>query len=208
VKLPLQITLRYVSTADRLEADVRKRAAALERYYQAIMSCRVLVERTHRHHRDGSRFHVRIDLGVPGGEIAVSHDSSIHGRARRVRQARERKGDELDAVHKHVQVAVRDAFATARRRLQDYARRQRGDVKLHEVPLHGRVARLLPDGQGFIAGSDGREVYFHRRSLIGSRFEDVEVGTDVAFVEEPGDRGPQASTVRVLGKHHYVDAMP
>jgi hypothetical protein len=26
----------------------------------------------------------------------------------------------------------------------------------------------------------------------------------VAFVEEQGEKGPQASTVRVLGKHHYV----
>jgi hypothetical protein len=47
---------------------------------------------------------------VPGDEIVVSHTAN---------------------AHEQVDVAVRDAFDAARRQLQDHARKQRGDVKLH-----------------------------------------------------------------------------
>lgn len=131
--LPLQVTFRNVPLPDRVEAVVRRRAAQLDRYYDAIMSCRVLVERADRHHADGSRFHVRVELGVPGGEVVVSHDSSLHGGARRTGRPRERKEDEIDRAHKHAEVAVRKAFDAVRRRLQDFARRQRGDIKEHQA---------------------------------------------------------------------------
>jgi cold shock CspA family protein/ribosome-associated translation inhibitor RaiA len=208
MQLPVEITLRHVPCAHLIEADIRQRVARLDRYYDRIMSCRVLVERTHRHHVDGTHFHVRIDLGVPGGEIIVSRASSLHRTAQDIDQERERKQNEVDPVHKYARVAVREAFDIARRRLQDYARRQRGAVKVHETPQHGRVIRLSPGGYGFIATSDGRELYFHRHSVIDGEFEQIDVGTEVAFVEEEGVQGPQASTVRPLGKHHYQNAVP
>ena len=208
VQLPVQITLRNIPFPELIEPEIRQRAARLDRYYDRITSCRVLLERAHRHHVDGSHFHVRIDLGVPGGEIVVSRDSSLHGAEQDLDQARERKQDEAAPVSKHARVAVRDAFDTARRRLQDYARRQRRDTKFHESPPHGKVVQLSAEGYGFIATTDGREIYFHRHSLIDSNFDDVQVGAEVSFVEEAGEQGPQASTVRVLRKHHYQDAHP
>jgi cold shock CspA family protein len=47
-------------------------------------------------------------------------------------------------------------------------------------------------------------VYFSRASVLDGAFDDLTVGSPVAFVEEAGEKGPQASTVRVLGKHHDV----
>ena len=208
MQLPLQVTFRDVPFADLIEPEIRRRAAGLDRYYDRIVSCRVLVERTHRHHLDGNRFHVRIDLGVPGSEIVINRDSSLHGTEQDVDQERERKQHEVHSVHKHARVAVREAFNLARRRLQDYGRRQRGDTKSHETPLHGRVVRVSADGYGFIATSEGREIYFHRGSLIGGKFDDLRVESEVAFAEEAGEHGPQASTVRMLRKHHYRDAPP
>ena len=102
-----------------------------------------------------------------------------------------------------VYVAVRDAFKIAQRQLQDYVRERRGDVKHHEDPPHGRILRLFED-YGFIATPDGREVYFHRNSLLGESFDKLEVGTEVRFAEERGEKGPQASTVKLIGKHHLV----
>lgn len=131
MQLPVQVTLRNVPFPELIEPRIHQRALKLERYYDHIMSCRVLVERTHRHHVDGNRFHVRIDLSVPGGEIVVNRTSSLHGQKQDLDQARERKRDEVEALRKYVRVAVREAFDAARRRLQDYARRQRGDTKLH-----------------------------------------------------------------------------
>jgi cold shock CspA family protein len=77
-------------------------------------------------------------------------------------------------------------------------------VKTHEVPEHGEVVALeRADGHGFIQAGEKR-IYFHRASVLDDAFDELTVGTRVAFVEEQGEKGPQASTVRVLGKHHYV----
>jgi cold shock CspA family protein len=49
------------------------------------------------------------------------------------------------------------------------------------------------------------EIYFHRNSVLDADFDKLKIGTEVRFVEEAGDKGPQASTVKVVGKHHIVD---
>jgi cold shock CspA family protein len=79
-----------------------------------------------------------------------------------------------------------------------------GAVKAHEVAAHGEVVELSkPDGYGFIQAGENR-IYFNRASVLDDAFDKLTIGTPVAFVEEQGDKGPQASTVRVLGKHHYA----
>jgi cold shock CspA family protein len=82
------------------------------------------------------------------------------------------------------------------RRLQDYARLQRGSVKAHEPAPAGEIARLFPKaGYGFIKTFDGREVYFHRNALVDGDLADLAPGTRVEFVEEQGEEGPQATAV-------------
>jgi hypothetical protein len=133
MKRPLQVTFRNVEHSDALEAAIRERAVWLERFHDGITACRVLVERPHGHRRDGGQVHVRIDVAVPGEEIVVTHDPSLHGGLRDVEEPAHHKATELDCVHQYEDAAVRDAFDVARRRLQDAARRQRGDVKTHET---------------------------------------------------------------------------
>lgn len=116
MQLPVQVTFRNTSSSKSLEALIHEKAAALETFYQAIIGCRVLVEVPHRHHRAGNPVHVRVDLTVPGQELVVTHETSLHGTP-----------GEADGAA----VAIREAFEIARRQLQDYARRQRGDVKQH-----------------------------------------------------------------------------
>jgi cold shock CspA family protein len=108
-------------------------------------------------------------------------------------------------AHEDAHVAVRDAFDALRRRLQDHVRDSRGEVKLHAVPDHGRIARLLPDRDcGFIATAAGNEIYFHRNSVIEGSFDALEVGDEANFVARDAEsaEGPQASTVTPEGKHH------
>ena len=187
MQLPLQITFRNMQPSAAVEAKIHEYVTKLDKFYNRIVSCRVVVEAPHRHHHEGNLYHIRIDLTVPGGESIVKRDPPEH------------------QAHEDIYVAIRDAFSAARRKLQDYARKQRGDTKTHEVPPHGQVAALFPDeGYGFIETSDGREIYFHQNSLLGSVFSDLEIGSEVRFVEEEGDRGTQASTVRLIGKHHLV----
>jgi len=48
----------------------------------------------------------------------------------------------------------------------------------------------------------GREVYFHRNSVADGKFDDLKVGQEVRFSETVGDKGPQATSVHPVGKHH------
>ena len=57
------------------------------------------------------------------------------------------------------------------------------------------------DGFGFLASADGREIYFHRNSVLDNAFASLSPGQRVTFFEEIGEKGPQASTVKPLGKH-------
>ena len=183
MQLPVQITFRYMEPSPAIDAKIRERAAKLDRYYQRIMGCRVVVEAPHRHHHQGKLFHVRVDVTVPGGELVVSREPSEHH------------------AHEDVYVAIRDAFNAAQRRLENYARRQRGDLKIHAETPRAHVVRMFPEeGYGFIAAPDGHEIYFHANSVLNGGFAHVAVGSEVEFVEEAGDKGPQASTVRVLGR--------
>jgi hypothetical protein len=71
-----------------------------------------------------------------------------------------------DRSHVHVEVAIKDAFAAARRQIEALAQRASGKVKLHELEAHGRVSKIsAKEGYGFIATSDRREIYFHRNRL-------------------------------------------
>jgi cold shock CspA family protein len=198
-----------MTPSDVVEAHIREAAEKLDAFYDGIMGCRVLVEIPHQHHRRGKRYHVRIDLTVPGAEFAIKRAPKlISDRPTRFRKAPEdmapQESRELSkyAVHDDIQISIRDAFDAARRKLQDYARRRRGVVKLHEGAPHARVARLFPDeGFGFLETADGREIYFHENSVLDADLGGLQVGTEVHFVEELGEKGPQASTVRPVSHH-------
>ena len=173
MQLPVQITYRGMPSTAAIEDAVRDRVAKLEQFHARIMSCRVVIEQPGRHKQQGKQFIVHVDVKVPGGEIAVNRDHS-----------------------EDVYVALRDAFDAARRKLEDFAREQRGDVKHHEPTQSGKVARILAgEGYGFIVTADGRELYFSRENVVTPAFERLTPGTEVHFIEEPADERPQAKRV-------------
>ena len=91
--------------------------------------------------------------------------------------------------------------------LEDRARKIRGDVKSHEAPMRGRVISVHgPEHYGFLETDDGLQVYFHEHAVLGGRFRELGIGSDVRFAmaEGEGRDGPQASTVVPLGAHHPV----
>jgi cold shock CspA family protein/ribosome-associated translation inhibitor RaiA len=180
MKLPLQITFHQMEPSEALDAQIRDHADRLDHFYDGIIACRVLVEASHRRHHKGNLYRVRIDLTVPGKELVVTRDPPEHH------------------AHQDPYVSIRDAFDAVRRQLEDYARVQRAATKLHEPLPHGRIARIFPEEDyGFVETGDRREIYFHRNAVLGESFEKLTPGTEVEFVEEAGEKGPQASTVHV-----------
>lgn len=121
---PVQITFRNMQASPSLEDHVRARVAWLERFHPDLVSCRVLLEVPHRHHAHGQRVHVRIEMSLPGENAVVSHEPTLHGHARDVQERAHHKDTDIDPAHKLAPVAIRDAFAAARRRLDDSARRR------------------------------------------------------------------------------------
>jgi cold shock CspA family protein len=206
MKIPLKITFRDMRPSKAIEDNIREKAEKLDSLHDGIMGCRVTVEAPHRHHHKGKAYVVRIDMTVPGGELVVNREP------KRLVAARAVEGTELEknlaenhapskhAAHEDVYVAIRDAFNAAARKLQDHARRRRGKVKIHETKPMAQVARIFPiEDYGFLRTADGREIYFHKNSVLPPGFDRLEVGAEVHFTEELGEKGPQASTVRLAG---------
>lgn len=192
MQTPLQITFHGMEPSDAVEYRIREKVAQLERLAgeDEIISCHVFVESPHRRHQQGNIFEVHIDLRLPDKQI-------VAGKERRNNHA-----------HEDVYVSIRDAFAAAARRLEDYTRERRGAVKRHDVPDHGKVIRLDPDrNHGFIELPDGLEVYFHKNSVTNGGFEALHVGDEVrlTIADRESPKGPQASTVTALGKRHIVE---
>ncbi len=181
MQLPLQITFRGMEPSAAMETRIRELAARLERFSAQIMRCHVIVEAPHQHQHRGALYEVHMHVTVPGGELTAS------------REHRERHS------HEDAHVALRDAFRAMRRQLEDYERERREDVKHHEPQPVGWIAELSPvENFGRIETDDGRSLYFHRNSVVDADFDRLTTGTEVRFVEEGGDRGPQASTVHVV----------
>ncbi|HXX67505.1 MAG TPA: HPF/RaiA family ribosome-associated protein [Polyangiaceae bacterium] len=183
MQLPVQVTFRDMPRSDAIEAYVRKHAAKLETFSARITACHVALEAPHRHQQSGRHYRVRIDLAVPRGEVVVSH------------------APEDDATNEDAYAAIDEAFDRVVRRLEEHVRRQRGEVKSREEPYQdGRVCKLWSyEGYGFIEAPDGGEIYFHRNSVLNQAFDRLKVGSTVRFIEEAGDKGPQASTVTLVG---------
>ncbi len=175
--IPLNITTRDVELPPALEDLIRRRAEKLERHFDHLVACRVVVEGPGRHHQSGGPFKVRLDISVPGDELVVDQQPAEDLRS-----------------------AVQAAFGAAERRVEGFSQLVRGAVKTPERSPTGAVVGLFPDaGYGFIGAAGGREVYFHRNAVLDDGFGRLSVGTQVRFAEEQGFEGPQASTVEVIG---------
>jgi ribosome-associated translation inhibitor RaiA len=114
--LPLQITFRHMDHSPALERRIRTLVSRLEKFEARITHCHVIVAPPPHHHRRGSRYDFHIGIGLPDQLIAVRHARS-----------------EAPA-HEDPFVALRDAFRAARRKLEEYRRTRRGDIKSHSQP--------------------------------------------------------------------------
>lgn len=108
--IPLQIKFLNIPASEAIEAEIRKRAEKLQQYSDRINRCDVTVETSGKHQQQGHQYEVRVDLTVPGAEIALNRIQP----------------------NEDVYVAVRDAFDAATRKLQEHLQIKRGDVKSHE----------------------------------------------------------------------------
>lgn len=175
---PAEIAYEGMEPSPVAERYVLRGLRRLERVAPDLLRAWITVGARQRRRRTGDLYDVRLELERPGPNVVVSRTPPRH-----------RESEDLPT-------AIAEAFAKARRMLVDASTVERGDVKTHEGKESGTVTDLFPD-YGFIRGADGRIVYFHRNSVVDGAWDALEVGTEVRFVDEPGDEGPQATTVDV-----------
>jgi hypothetical protein len=132
MQTPMTVTFRGMNPSAWIEGEVRKRAAKLEALCGDLTSCHVVVDVPHRHHAEGNRFSVRIDMSVPGDELAVTHDANVHASKKDIGEEHWTKQFDVEGERKHLRLVIKDAFDVARRRLQVYVERRRLDVKTHQ----------------------------------------------------------------------------
>ena len=131
--IPLRITFRNMKRSTQVEEWVCKEAEKLETFYARISECRVAIEVPHRHHQKGKPVHVRIDLNLPGKEIVVKREQVVIRRSPVSGCPIARPLKPVRSPHADLQLVILDAFKAAGRRLQDFARRRQGHVKMHEA---------------------------------------------------------------------------
>ena len=76
MRLPLQISFHNMAHDAEIESAIRANARWLESSYDRIISCRVVVDIPHLHHKERNLNQFRIDLKVPGGELVVKRGAS------------------------------------------------------------------------------------------------------------------------------------
>ncbi|MBV9575029.1 MAG: ribosome-associated translation inhibitor RaiA [Gammaproteobacteria bacterium] len=179
--LPVQITIRDISSSAVLENVLRKRAEKLTQFYTRINSCRIVVGFSQKHKHQGKLYNVKIKISVPGKEFVANHK-----------------------VDQDIYVAIRDAFNAIERQLEEHSRKKHGKVKTHTEVTHGYIARLfVNEGYGFIQGVDGNEYYYSVTNVHYPRFDQLFVGDAVEFIPEPFNDGWQAQ--HVIKERHHAD---
>jgi|SRR5580704_10616016 ribosomal subunit interface protein len=194
MQIPAKITFHNVDPSPALEVRVRQKIAKLDQRFSGLVGCHVVIEAAHHHQHKGRLYSVRIDVTLPGGELVISHHPGRN-----------------PVMHEKAFAAMNSAFLAIEKRLGRFKDMRRYESKRHQLHWQdGVVSNLLIEQNcGFIAAIRGVEVYFHRHAVKGDRFDELDIGSSVRFVlaVDEGDKGPQASAVRIKKAKAMHDAL-
>jgi len=189
METPAEIIWHSMDPTPYIAKRIDDRIARLEKFFGRIVRCRVVIEAAHQRHRKGNEYEVRVELGIPGGELSINR----------------RPGD--DGAHADLKVAVRDAFDAMERQLRRWKEEHSGRPAAPETPLQGTVAEIDHEERfGHINATDGRSIYFHANSVVTGDFDKLNAGDTVELVVAPQDdaEGLHASAVRSIGAQRFA----
>ncbi|MDD5758350.1 MAG: HPF/RaiA family ribosome-associated protein [Desulfobulbaceae bacterium] len=175
--MELQVEGRNVEIRKSWQEKIEEEKVRLDRHHPGlVLNLRVTIAGT-AHHKEGGH-ELQLVAAVPNDTVVVK-----------------RKGENVKAL-------LCDAFDTMGLQLKELQRKRRQSVKIVDAAqdgavVEGVVKKLMPhESYGFIAGPDGREVYFHENALKDLKMDQLTEGDLVKFCESDGDKGPCASWVR------------
>lgn len=180
--VPLKITFRNVRKTPDIEARIVRQTAKLKHISNNILSCHMAVTKRQKPQKAANPFRVQIHVTVP-----PQHELVV------IREASE--GD----FHERFSAVLDGVFDIMRRQVKKLAEKRVKTVP--EPQVDGFVSLLLrKEAYGFITSLDGREIYFHKNSLPAGEFDRLEIGTGVRWVEQQGEKGPQARSAQIVDR--------
>lgn len=114
--MPVQVTFRDMPVSDTVEAMCWKKVGELERDFDRLLRCHVTIVESRRAQPQGTLYDVRIELSLPGRDIAVTREHAT------------------DLVDEDIIAAVHEAFGLLRRQLRQLT--SETSEQSHEHEMH------------------------------------------------------------------------
>lgn len=123
----LDIHFHGLEKSQAVEAKVKEKVAKLQRHFERMTACRVVLEAPQRNAAKAKLFRVKIEVSVPSGSpIIITHD---------------REGA---SAHDDLPLAIRDAFEAAMRKVDEVgdkrAKRPRTERGRRKPSVNGEAA--------------------------------------------------------------------
>ena len=172
----LEIESRNIAMTPRWRTEIEERIGLLQHGHDDIIHARVTLTKNRHHKKLANVAEALVLVTVPTRHTMTA-----------------RKED------KTFEEAIRAAFDAVAIELRKF-REKRADKVVRTEPLpslRGVISKVFPkEGYGFILRDGGGEIYFHKNSLKGISFTELEDGLEVIFEAEPGEKGLQATIVQ------------
>ncbi len=175
--MELKIEARNVELRKGWQTKIEEEQKKLIRHYpNFVLHLRVSIEATTHHKQAG--YEIKLIATVPNDTVVVSRSSEI------------------------VRAALTESFDVLALQLKEIQRKKRKVKKQatsgDNTDGVGIIRKVSPhESYGFITSVDERDIYFHENSLKNLSIDDLSEGDSVIFGESYGDKGPQATWVRV-----------
>ncbi|WP_448873912.1 cold shock domain-containing protein [Desulfobulbus propionicus] len=155
-----------------------ERDRLIRHYANFVLHLRVTIEATSGYKEGG--YEVRLVASVPNDTVAVK-----------------RWGENVRSL-------LTESFDVLGAQLKDILKKKlnhktaKGTGMTMDGKTTGIVRKIVPDeAYGFIVTNDKLDVFFHANALKDVAINEISEGDEVLFAMEEGDKGPQATWVRV-----------
>ncbi len=175
--MDLKVEARNVELRKGWQKKIDEEKEKLVRHFaNFVLHLRVSIEAT-AHHKEGG-YELKLVASVPNDTVVVA-----------------RKGENVGPL-------LIEAFDVLTAQMKEIQRKKRQSQKsaddVDDGTQYGVIRKVSPfESYGFIVSQDAREIYFHENALKDVAIDSLTEGDSVMYGESVGDKGPQASWVRI-----------
>ncbi len=176
--MDLKVETRNVELRKGWQERIDEEKEKLTRHFaNFVLHLRVSIEAT-AHHKEGG-YELKIVASVPNDTVVVT-----------------KKGENVGPL-------LVEAFDVLSLQLKEIQRKKRqtqksADGSFDDGAQYGVIRKVSPyESYGFIVSQDARDIYFHENALKDIAIDSLTEGDEVTYGESQGDKGPQASWVRL-----------